>query len=333
MAIHIGRREFVVTLGGAAVAWPLAAPAQQNDRMRRVGVLIALSEDDPQSRARVTALQQGLGELGLIVGRNLQIDYRFGISDDEVARATTVDLLRLGPEVVIANSPPAVRAVQAADRTIPIVFVSVSEPVALGLVASLAHPSGNTTGFTNLEPSLGGKWLELLKEIAPKLARAAFMFSPKGGIGPLFVRSGQEAARRVGVEVVAVPVHTPAEIEAAMANLRRQPSSGLIVPPDTLTAQHHRLIVQLAAGNRLPAIYAFRYVAIAGGLASYGPDVVDQFRRAGVYVDRILRGEKAGDLPVQQPTKFEFVINLKTAKALGINVPPTLLARADEVIE
>jgi putative tryptophan/tyrosine transport system substrate-binding protein len=327
------RREFIVLFGGAAATWPIAAQTQQPETMRRVGVLITLSKDDPQSEARVTALQRSLGELGLIVGRNLQIDYRFGISDDEVARAATADLLRLGPEVVIANSPPAVRAVQAADRTIPIVFVAVSEPLALGLVASLAHPSGNTTGFTNLEASLGGKWLELFKEIVPQLARAAFMFSPKGGIGPLFLGSAQEAGRRVGVEVVAVPVHTPAEIEAEMANLGRQPSSGLIVPPDTLTGQHNRLIVQLAAGNRLPAIYAFRYVPIAGGLASYGPDIVDQFRRAAAYVARILRGEKAGDLPVQQPTKFEFVINLKTAKALGIEIPSSVLARADEVIE
>jgi putative ABC transport system substrate-binding protein len=327
------RRDFIKVVAGSAAVWPLGVHAQQPDTVRRVGVLIALSKDDPQSEARVTALQQGLGELGLIVGRNLQIDYRFGISDDELARAAAADLLRSRPEVVIANSPPAVRAVQAADRTIPIVFVSVSEPLALGLVANLAHPSGNTTGFTNLEPSLGGKWLELLKEIVPQIARAAFIFSPKGGIGPLFVGSAQEASRRVGVEVVAVPVHTPPEIEVEMANLGRQPSSGLIVPPDTLTGQHNRLIVQLAAGNRLPAIYAFRYVSIAGGLASYGPDVVDQFRRAAAYVARILRGEKAGDLPVQQPTKFEFVLNLTTAKALGLTIPASVLSLADEVIE
>jgi putative tryptophan/tyrosine transport system substrate-binding protein len=328
------RREFVALVGGAAAGWPLTARAQESDRMRRIGVLIVPSQDDPQSRARVTALQQGLSELGWMVGRNLQIDYRFGISDDEPARAAAADLLRLGPDVVIANSPPAVRAVQAADNTIPIVFVAVSEPVALGLVASLARPGGNTTGFTNAEPSLGGKWLELLKEIAPQVIRAAFIFSPTGGpTGPMFIRSAEQATRKIAIEVVTVPVHTSDEIEAAMAKLGRQPGSGLIFPPDTFTTRHHKLIVELAADNRLPAIYAFRYFAVAGGLASYGPDVVDQFRRAGKYVDRILRGEKAGDLPVQQPTKFEFVVNLKTAKALGITVPSTLLAAADEVIE
>ena len=235
---------------------------------------------------------------------------------------------------MIANSPPAARAVRAANSTMPIVFVAVSEPIALGLISSLARPGGNTTGFTNLEPSLGGKWLELLKELAPQLTRAAFLFSPTGGpVGPLFFRSGEEAARRIGVAVATVQVNTPEEIESAMAKLGRQPGSGLIVPPDTLTTRHYKLIVERAAGNRLPALYAFRYFAVAGGLASYGPDVVDQFRRAGAYIDRILRGEKAGDLPVQQPTKFEFVINLKTAKALALTVPEGLLHAADEVIE
>jgi putative tryptophan/tyrosine transport system substrate-binding protein len=328
------RRKFISLIGGVAATWPLTARAQQSDRMRRIGVLIVPSEGDPQSRARGRALEQGLGDLGWIVARNLQIDYRFGISDDELARAAAADLLRLGPDVVIANSPPAVRAVRAANSTIPVVFVAVSEPIALGLISNLARPGGNTTGFTNLEPSLGGKWLELLKELAPQLTRAAFLFSPTGApVGPLFFRSGEEAARRIGVAVVSVQVHTPEEIEAAMAKLGRQPGSGLIVPPDTLTTRHHKLIVEQAAGNRLPALYAFRYFAVAGGLASYGPDVVDQFRRAGAYVNRILRGEKAGDLPVQQPTKFEFVINLKTAKALALTVPEGLLNAADEVIE
>jgi putative tryptophan/tyrosine transport system substrate-binding protein len=326
------RRNFVSLVGGVA-AWPLTARAQQGERVRRIGVLIVPSENDPQSRARVGALQRGLGELGWIVGRNLQIDYRFGISDDHLARTAAADLLRLGADVVIANSPPAVRAVQAAGRTIPIVFVAVSEPVALGLVASLARPGGSTTGFSNIEPSLGGKWLELLKEMAPQLTRAVFMFSPTGGQGPLIVRATEQAARRIAVELLTTQVHTPAEIEAAVANLGRQPGSGLIVPPDTLTTRDHKRIVELAASNRLPSIYAFRYFAVAGGLASYGPDVVDQFRRAAVYVDRILRDEKAGDLPVQQPTKFEFVINLKTAKALGLTIPLTLQAAADELIE
>jgi putative ABC transport system substrate-binding protein len=327
------RREFITLIGGAAV-WPFAVGAQQPEPVRRIGVLGVTLENDPQSSRRAIAFQEGLEKLGWTVGRNLQIDYRWDASDNERARAAAEQLISLGPEVVVANSPPAVRGTRQVSRTLPIVFVAVSEPLALGLVASLAKPGGNITGFTNLEPSVAGKWLELLKEIAPGVKRAAFMFNLEASpLAPLFFRSAGTAASKFGVEPIVINVREVAEIEAAMTKLGREPGAGLILPPDTFTAANHKLIVELALRNRLPAIAPFQYFAAAGGLISYGPDVVDQFRRAASYVDRILRGEKAGDLPVQQPTKFELAINLKTAKALGLSVPPSLLARADEVIE
>ncbi|SHK95924.1 putative ABC transport system substrate-binding protein [Bradyrhizobium lablabi] len=325
------RREFITLLGGAAVMWPPDVRAQQPDQKRRVGVLVILSETDPQTLVRTTAFQQGLEKLGWKVGRNVQIDYRFGVREDERARAAATDLLRLTPDVMVVSSGAALRAVQQATRTTPIVFVGVSEPAG---VANLAHPGGNTTGFTTFEPSMGAKWLELLKEIAPHVTRVAIMFNPGATpVAPLFVPSAQEAAPRFGMETVTTPVHASGEIEAVMARLGGEPGSGLIIPPDSFLPFHYKLIVEQAARYRLPAIYAFRFYADAGGLVSYGPDIVDEFRQAAAYVDRILRGEKAIDLPVQQPTKFEFVINLKTAKALGLEVPPILLARADEVIE
>jgi putative tryptophan/tyrosine transport system substrate-binding protein len=334
LAGRMGRRQFLALLAGAAAAWPLAVRAQQPDRVRRIGVLGVPIESDPQSQRRAAAFREGLEKLGWTVGRNLQVDYRWGISDDEQARSGAAELLRLAPDLVLANSPPAVRAMQQAAPTMPIVFVAVSEPVSLGLVASLAHPGGNTTGFTNLEPSVAGKWLELLKGINPRTARVALMFSPDGSpLAPLFFRSMEAAAPKFAVDTVMVPVHELAETEVAMTELGRESGCGLIFPPDTFTTAHHKAIVELAARYQLPAIYAFQYFAAAGGLVSYGPDVVDQFRRAAAYVDRILRGERAGDLPVQQPTKFELVINIKTAKALGLTVPTSLLARADEVIE
>jgi putative ABC transport system substrate-binding protein len=290
-------------------------------------------ENDPQSSRRAMAFQQGLEKLGWTMGRNVRIDYRWGASDNDRARVAAEELIRLGPEVVVANAPPAVRAVQQMSRTLAIVFVGVSEPIAQGLVPNLARPGGNITGFTNLEPSLGGKWVELLKEITPRVNHAAFMFSPDGSpIGSGFFGSAETAASKFGIELVVVQVRTLAEIETAITKLGRKPSGGLIVPPDTLTAANHKSVVELATRNRLPAIYSFDYFVAAGGLMSYGPDVVDQFRRAASYVDRILRGEKPGE-PVQQPTKFELVLNLKTAKALGLEIPPTVLARADEVIE
>jgi ABC-type uncharacterized transport system substrate-binding protein len=329
----VRRRQFITLLGGAA-AWPLVARAQQSDRVRRIGVLMAGRESDQQSGSRITAFQQGLEKLGWAVGRNLAIDYRWSASDFERARAAATELLSLAPDLIVANALSAARAAQQATRTVPIVFTGVSEPVAQGLVASLARPGGNTTGFTNLEPSVGGKWVELLKEVAPRVARVSVMFNPtSASIAAQFVHSIEAAGAKLDLKTVEARVHELAEIEAVMTRLGREPGNGLIFPLDTFTALHHKLIVELAARHRLPAIYPFGYYAAAGGLVSYGADVTDQFRRSAAYVDRILRGEAPGDLPVQQPTKFEFVINLKTAKALGLDVPPTLVAIADEVIE
>jgi len=328
------RRDFITRIGAATAAWPLAARAQQPERMRRIGVLMVLAESDPQSRHRVTAFHQELEKLGWTIGRNLAIDYRWGVSDPERARAVAAELLSLAPDLILANAVPALRGAQQVTRTVPIVFTGVSEPVAQGFVASLARPGGNTTGFTNLEPSVGGKWVELLKDIAPRVTRVAVMFNPASTtlVGQ-FERSVEAASAKFGLETVEARVHEFSEIEAVLTRLGRVSGVGLILPPDTFTGLHHKLIVELAARYRLPAIYPFGYFAAAGGLVSYGPDVTDQFRRAATYVDRIFLGETAGDLPVQQPTKFEFVINLKTANALGLTVPDKLLVAADELIE
>jgi putative tryptophan/tyrosine transport system substrate-binding protein len=327
------RREFIALLGGAA-AWPVAARAQESRRVRKVAVLMVSTENDPQSRGRAIAFEHGLEKLGWEVGRNLQIDYRWGISDDEHARAATADLLKLAPDLILASAPPALRAAQQATRTLPIVFTAISEPVASGFVASLARPGSNTTGFSSLEPTLGAKWLELLKEIAPRITRVAVMRNPASTtFTSQFVRSAEVAAAKLSVEAVESLVHDPAEIDAAMTRLGRERGSGLMVLPDAFLSTHQKRIVDLASRDRLPSIYAFRYFAASGGLISYGPDIAAQFGAAAVYVDRIFRGEKPADLPVQQPTKFELVLNLKTAKALGLTVPDKLLALADEVIE
>jgi putative ABC transport system substrate-binding protein len=328
------RREFITLLGGAAAAWPLAARGQPGERVRRVGVLMGTSESDPESREHLAAFQQRLNELGWIVARNLQLDSRWVSGDAERAQSAAAELVRLIPDVILANGSTALRALQQATRTVPIVFVVVSEPLAQGFVSSLARPDGNTTGFTNLEPTLGAKWLELLKEIAPSVTRVAMMFNPRSAVpNPLFFRSAEAAGPNFAVKVIMAAVHDAAEIEGAITTLGREPGGGLIFPPDYFTVVHRKLIVGLAARYRLPAIYAFRSFSPDGGLLYYGVDRADQFRQAAGYVDRIVRGEKPGDLPVQQPTKFELVINLKTATVLGLTVPPTLLARADEVIE
>jgi putative ABC transport system substrate-binding protein len=334
MRIALRRREFITLLGGAGV-WPGVAYAQQQaERMRRIGVLMVLRENDRQSAGRITAFQQGLEKFGWTVGRNLTIDYRWGISDPERARAASTELLSLAPDLLLANAVSAVRGAQQVTRTVPIVFTGVSEPVAQGFVASLARPGGNITGFTNLEPSVAGKWVELLKEIAPRVTRIAVMFNPVStSIAAQFASSAQAAGAKLGLETVEARVNELAEIEAVLTRLGHEPGVGLIFPPDTFTGFHHKLIVELAAHYRVPAIYPFGYFAAAGGLVSYGPDVTDQFQRSAAYVDRILRGEAPSDLPVQQPTKFEFVINLNAAKALGLDISPTVLARADEVIE
>jgi len=328
----IKRREFISLLGGAA-AWPLAARAQQPERMRRIGALINLTADDPKASARVTALAQGLQQLGWTVGRNLRIDYRWGAMDADRARRYAPELVALAPDVILAVSAPAVAALQQATRPVPIVFVNIVDPVGAGFVDSLAQPGGNATGFIAFEYVISAKWLELLKEIAPQVKRVAALRDAAiaSGIGQLAVI--QAAAPSFGVEVQPVGVRDADEIERAVTAFARSSNGGLIVTASTLTAVHRKLIIALAARHRLPAVYAFRYYATSGGLISYGPDATDPFRRAAGYVDRILKGEKPADLPVQAPTKYELVINLKTAKALGLQIPDKLLALADEVIE
>jgi putative ABC transport system substrate-binding protein len=328
------RREFITVLLGAAAAWPMAARAQQPDRMRRIGVLIPYAEGDPQSSSRVAALKQGLEKVGWIAGRNLTIDYRWEIADNERARIGVAELLKLAPDLLVTSSVPATRAAHEATRTVPIVFNGVSEPIALGFVASLARPGGNMTGFTNLEPSVGTKWVELLKEIAPGITSVTFMYrEDTGGSIPLFLRAMEAAAQKLALDTAQVLLHAPDGIEPAMAKLGSGSRTGLVLPLDGFTGTYYELISRLAARERLPAIYPLRQFATAGGLVSYGPDLPDQFRRGAVYIDRILNGEKPADLPVQQPNKYELVINLKTARTLGPDIRPTLLAIADEVIE
>ena len=326
------RREFITLLGGAAVAWPLAASAQQTERIRRVGVLMNLTADDPEAPGRVAAFAQGLGELGWTIGRNVRIDYRWGANDPDRGRRYADELIALVPDVILASGSTAVRPLLQVTRT-SIVFVQVTDPVGLGLVASLARPGGNATGFMLYEYVMSGKWLELLKELAPRVARAGVLrdSSSPGGIGQF--AAIQAVAPSMGMELSPLDVRDAGEIERVIALFGRSSDGGLIVTGSALAAAHRKLIVALAAHHRLPAVYPFRYFATSGGLISYGPDTTDPFRRAAGYVARILNGEKPGDLPVQAPTKYELVINLKTAKALGLEVPPTLLARADEVIE
>jgi len=326
------RREFITLLGGAAVAWPLKAHAQQPERMRRIGVLAPTAPDDAEAQTRFAALRQGLQRFGWIEGRNLQIDARWGAGDAGAIGSAATELAALAPDVIVASGS-AVAAILQATRTVPIVFVSVPDPVGSGFVESLAQPGGNATGFIMFEYGLSAKWLELLKEIAPSVTRAAVLRDPAivAGIGQFAVI--QSAAPSVGVDVSAINMRDGAEIERAVTAFARRPNGGLILTASALAAIHRDLVVSLAARYKLPAVYITRYFVAGGGLVSYGPDFVDQYRRAAEYVDRILKGEKPADLPVQAPTKYELVINLKTAKVLGLEVPPTLLARADEVIE
>jgi putative ABC transport system substrate-binding protein len=329
------RREFITLLGGAAVAWPLAARAQQPDRLRRIGVLIGYAENDLETQARLAAFRQGLERLGWTEDRNVRIDYRFAPAGPDQAQRFAKELVALRPDVLVGNSTPASAALLRETHTIPIVFVGVSDPVGSGLIASIARPGGNTTGFTNFEPSLTGKWLELLKEIAPGIGRVAVIFNPKTapGGGSFFLGPFEPVARSFAVEPIASPVTDATQIESALAAIWREPGGGLIVMPDAFTTVQRKAIIALAAQHRFPAIYPYRYEVVDGGLMSYGVDTVDLLRRAASYVDRILKGEKANDLAVQAPVKFELVINLKTAKALGLTVPDKLLVAADEVIE
>jgi putative ABC transport system substrate-binding protein len=335
MAINIARRKFISALGGVAVAWPFAARAQQADRMRRIGVLDSRAADDPEGRARLAVFLQGLQELGWTDGRNVRIDYRWGAAADaDRYRTYAEELVALAPDVILASASKSLAALQQATRTVPIVFVLVADPVGAGYVASLARPGGNTTGFTLFEYSLSGKWLELFKEIAPNLTRIAILRDPAiaAGIGQFAVIQAM-APPSLGVELSPIDVRDVGEIERDVAAFARESNGGLIVTASAGAATHSELIIMLAARHRLPAVYPFRYFVTSGGLISYGPDLNDQYRRAAGYIDRILKGEKAANLPVQAPTKYELAINLKTAKALGITVPGTLLARADAVIE
>jgi len=326
------RREFIALLGGATVGWPLAARAQQG--VKRVGVLMLETEGSSDTNARVALFETTLKELGWTPGLNLQIDYRWGMGDIERIRTLAADLVKSAPDVLVAVATPSLVVIQKATHTIPIVFVAVSEPVANGFVPSLSHPGGNATGFTNLEPGFGPKWLALLKEIAPRVSRVSVMFNATTGITTdLFFRAVEAAAPRFAVETIRSDVHSLEDIEAVMKSLNGNSNAGLIFPPEPFTVQNSKRIVELANAYRLPAVYPFRFFADAGGLASYGVYLPGLFRPAASYVDRILKGEKPGDLPVQQPTNFQLVINLKTAKALGLNVPLPLQASADEVIE
>jgi putative ABC transport system substrate-binding protein len=329
----MNRRTFISLVGGAA-GWPLPARAQQADRVRRVGWLDLFPESDPNARARVKAFNEVIAQLGWAPGRNLAIEYRWGLFDLARAQSASAELLTLQPDVIICGGVPATLAMQQATRTSPIVFTIVSEPVAQGIVPSLAHPGGNLTGFTYLESTIGAKWLELLKEIAPRVARVALMFNPQAGAqSRLFYQSIEGAAPRFAVEATMAPVHATADIEKVMESFGREPGGGIICSADPFNYSNRALIIELAARHGLPAIYGIPGTAAEGGLIYYCVDIVDSYRKAAAYVDRILRGERPGDLPVQQPTKFQMAINVKTATALGLTVPNTLLVSADEVIE
>jgi putative ABC transport system substrate-binding protein len=327
------RRDFITLLGGAAAAWPLAARAQQPERMRRVGALMNTAADTADGQARFAAFVRGLQELGWTDGRNARLDVRWAAGDPERIRRYAAELVALAPDVILASGGTTLRPVRQVSRNVPTVFTGVSDPVGAGFVDSLARPGGNATGFIAFEWNVSGKWLELLKEIAPGVARAAVLRDTDLGPGASQFAVIQAVAPSLRIEVNPVNVGVAAEIERAVAAFARAPNGGLIATGGGRMRSHRDLIVKLAARHKLPAVYYDRVYVDSGGLISYGPDFVDQFRRAASYVDRILKGEKPADLPVQAPTKYELVINLKTAKALGIEVPPTLLARADEVIE
>jgi ABC-type uncharacterized transport system substrate-binding protein len=327
------RRELITLLGGGAVAWPLAARAQQGERLRRIGVLAGQNEDDLDMQARLGGLRQGLERLGWSEGRNLRIDYRFAASHADRFQPLAKELIALQPDVILAQTPPVVAVMQRESRTIPVVFVDVSDPIGPGFVASLARPGGNLTGVISYEAGITGKWLAMLREIAPGLTRVALVGNPKTTSFNYWLQGGKETAPSLRVELLANEVETASDIERVILDLARVPNGGLLMPPDSTIILHSDLVIALAARHRLPAVYPFRFFVVAGGLMSYSIDFVEQYRRAAAYVDRILRGANPADLPVQAPTKFETVVNLKTAKALGLTVPPGLLVAADEVIE
>ncbi|MGB8036551.1 MAG: ABC transporter substrate-binding protein [Pseudolabrys sp.] len=329
------RREFIKVVGGAAASWPLAVRAQQRDEVRRIGVIVNVAADDPEAQASVAAFKQAMQQLGWSDERNLQIDFRGAAGDPEKMQAFAKELVGLKPHVILSRSTPVTAALLRQTRAIPIVFTVVSDPVGERFVESLARPGGNATGFTNVESSLTGKWLELLKEIAPRVKRVAFLFNPKlaPGGGLYYTRLIEAAAPSFAVTPTVAPVHGAADIERAIGEFVREPNGGLVVLPDATTLVNRKLIIALADRHRAPAIFAFRVIVAEGGLMSYGIDVVDQYRQAAVYVDRILKGAKPAELPVQLPTKFVMSINLNTAKKLGLDVPLLFQQRADEVVE
>jgi putative ABC transport system substrate-binding protein len=326
------RREFITLLGGAAVAWPVAARAQSG-LVRRIGVLMGLAEDDPQTKARLAGFRQGLERRGWLEGRNIRIDYRFAASSPDQYQPLAKELIALQPDVILAHSTPIAAALQRESRAIPIVFVSVSDPIGSGLISNLARPGGNLTGALFYEESITGKWLAMLKEMAPRLARAALIANPKTTAYDYFLRLSKAIAPSLAIELVPSPVETAADIERTIVAFARVPDGGMVLPPDSTTSIHRDLIIELAARHRLPTVYSASFFVEAGGLMSYGTDQVDMFRLAAFYVDRILRGDKPAELPVQAPTKYETAVNLKTAKELGLTVPPGLLVAADQVIE
>jgi len=329
---RLKRRDFITLIGGAAT-WPFVARAQQGERMRRIGVLEPLAVDDPEALARVTVLAQAMQQLGWTVGRNIRIEYRWGAGDADRIRQQAAELVALAPDAILTSGASTTAPMLRTTRTVPVVFVAVVDPVGAGYVDSFGRPGGNATGFTNFEYSMGAKWLELLKEIAPAVTRAAVIIDPDVSPGAGQFGAVQTAAPSLGIEVRPMNVRDAGEIERAMAAFARSGNSGLIVTGSGLAAVHRSVLITLAARYRLPTVYFERYFVAAGGLISYGASVVEQHRLAATYIDRILRGEKPADLPVQAPNKYELVINLKASKTLGLEVPPTLLARAEEVIE
>jgi putative tryptophan/tyrosine transport system substrate-binding protein len=333
MASHIERRKFLATLLGGAAVWPVAARAQPAERMRRIGVLAGLAEDDPDLQAQLAAFRRELDRLGWSQERNVRIDFRSARANVDQMQALAKELIALQPDVILAHTTPVVAALQRETRAVPIVFVYVADPIASRLVASLARPGGNITGLLNYEASITGKWLAMLREIAPRMTRAALVGDPKTPTYDYWLRTAKAVAPSLAIELVSSPVQTDADIERAIESFAQAPNGGLFLPPNNTTYLHRDRIIALAAHHRLPAVYAFRIFVAAGGLMSYGTDGVDHVRQAASYVDRILRGANPADLPVQAPTRYETAINLKTAKALGLTVPNALLVAADEVIE
>ena len=328
------RREFLGVLGGGAAAWPLAARAQQGERIRRIGVLMSFAESDPQAQAWVAAFREGLQQLGWAEARNIAIDIRWATTDMAVIQRSVKELVALQPDLVLSSSTPTTAALLQQTRTIPIIFATATDPIGSGFVASLNRPDGNVTGFVLFESTMASKWLELLKEISPRINRVVFIFNPTTApYAEKYVNSFKGAAASFAAQAIVVPVQDKSELESVVAAHAREPNSGMIAMPDSFIAAHRAEIISLAARHRLPAVYPYRSFTDFGGLLSYGSDMRDNYRRAATYADHILKGAKPSDLPVQAPTKYELVINLKTAKALGLTVPPTLLTRADEVIE